>query len=117
MATYIPNTKDEQQSMLREIGYQSFDDLFHDVPKEARVQGELDLPEGKSELEVRRIMEGMAEKNFVFDTILRGAGSYNHYVPAAVNEIADKEEFLTAYTPIRRRSARGSCSRSLNTRP
>ena len=107
MATYIPNTKDEQQSMLREIGYQSFDDLFHDVPKEARVQGELDLPEGKPELEVRRIMEGMAEKNFVFDTILRGAGSYNHYVPAAVNEIADKEEFLTAYTPYQAEISQG----------
>ena len=107
MATYIPNTKEEQQSMLREIGYESFDDLFHDVPEAARVQGELDLPEGKPELEVRRIMEGMAEKNFVFDTILRGAGAYNHYVPAAVNEIADKEEVLTAYTPFQAEISQG----------
>ena len=107
MSTYIPNTKEEQLEMLREIGHESFEDLFRDIPQSARVQGELDLPSGKSELQVREIVEEMAEKNFVFDTILRGAGAYNHYVPAAVNEIADKEEFLTAYTPYQAEISQG----------
>ncbi|MBQ6621330.1 MAG: aminomethyl-transferring glycine dehydrogenase subunit GcvPA [Mogibacterium sp.] len=107
MAGYIPNTKAEQLAMLREIGYADFDELFHDIPAEARVKGELDLPSGKSELEVLREMEELAGDNVVFETILRGAGAYNHYVPAAVDAIAGKEEFLTAYTPYQAEISQG----------
>lgn len=57
MGTFIPNTKEEQLKMLNEIGYADFDDLFKDIPAEARVQGELNLPKGKSEIEVSQIME------------------------------------------------------------
>ena len=93
--------------MLNEIGYADFDDLFKDIPAEARVQGELNLPKGKSEIEVSQIMEELASDNVVFDSIFRGAGAYNHYVPAAVDAIANKEEFLTAYTPYQAEISQG----------
>ena len=93
--------------MLQEIGYSDFEDLFKDIPASARVQGELDLPKGKSEVEVSQIMEELAGDNVVFDSIFRGAGAYNHYVPATVEAIANKEEFLTAYTPYQAEISQG----------
>ncbi len=93
--------------MLQEIGYSDFEDLFKDIPAAARVQGELDLPKGKSEVEVSQIMEELAGDNVVFDSIFRGAGAYNHYVPATVEAIANKEEFLTAYTPYQAEISQG----------
>ena len=77
MGTFIPNTKDEQLRMLSDIGYKDWDDLFKDIPADARIKGELNIPAGKSELETARLMEQMAGKNVVYDTIFRGAGAYN----------------------------------------
>ena len=57
MGTFIPNTREEQLKMLNEIGYKDFDDLFKVIPAEAKVKGELNLPEGKSEIEVDRAIE------------------------------------------------------------
>ena len=93
--------------MLNEIGYKDFDDLFKVIPAEAKVKGELNLPEGKSEIEVDRAIEGLADKNVIFRSIFRGAGAYNHYVPSAVDAIANKEEFLTAYTPYQAEISQG----------
>lgn len=107
MATYIPNTLEEQLAMLNEIGYKDFDDLFKHIPADAKVRGELNLPSGKSELEVDSIVQGLANKNVVFRSIFRGAGAYNHYVPATVDAIANKEEFLTAYTPYQAEISQG----------
>lgn len=107
MATFIPNTKDEQLSMLKEIGYKDFDDLFKHIPAEAKVKGDLNLPTGKSEIEVEQAVAGLADKNVVFKSIFRGAGAYNHHVPAAVDAIANKEEFLTAYTPYQAEISQG----------
>lgn len=107
MGTFIPNTKEEQHEMLRETGCRDWDDLFRDIPPEARIKGGLNLPDGKSEMEVTRAMENIAAKNTVFPTIFRGAGAYNHYVPAAVNAITGKEEFLTAYTPYQAEISQG----------
>ena len=93
--------------MLNEIGYKDFDDLFKVIPDAAKVKGELDLPEGLSEIEVDRKIEGLANKNVIFRSIFRGAGAYNHYVPSAVDAIANKEEFLTAYTPYQAEISQG----------
>ena len=93
--------------MLKEIGYKDFDDLFKVIPDEAKVKGELNLPEGMSEIEVDRKVQGLADKNVVFRSIFRGAGAYNHYVPSAVDAIANKEEFLTAYTPYQAEISQG----------
>ena len=68
MGTFIPNTKEEQLKMLNEIGYKDFDDLFKVIPEAAKVKGELDLPEGLSEIESGKTVDGdsvrsrMAEK-------------------------------------------------------
>ena len=107
MGTFIPNTREEQLKMLNEIGYKDFDDLFKVIPEEAKVKGELNLPEGKSEIEVDRAVQALADKNVIFRSIFRGAGAYNHYVPSAVDAIANKEEFLTAYTPYQAEISQG----------
>lgn len=99
MGGYVPNTKEQRQDMLKAIGLSSMEDLFVDIPQEVRLKGELEIPQGKSELEVKREMEDLAGKNRVFRTIFRGAGAYRHYIPAAVTSIISKENFLTAYTP------------------
>ena len=93
--------------MLNEIGYKDFDDLFKVIPDAAKVKGELNLPEGLSEIEVARKVEGLAAKNVIFRSIFRGAGAYNHYVPSAVDAIANKEEFVTAYTPYQAEISQG----------
>lgn len=83
------------------------EDLFVDIPQEVRLKGELEIPQGKSELEVKREMEDLAGKNRVFRTIFRGAGAYRHYIPAAVTSIISKENFLTAYTPYQAEVSQG----------
>lgn len=83
------------------------EDLFVDIPQEVRLKGELEIPQGKSELEVKREMEDLAGKNRVFRTIFRGAGAYRHYIPAEVTSIISKENFLTAYTPYQAEVSQG----------
>ena len=93
MGGYVPNTKEQRQDMLKAIGLSSMEDLFVDIPQEVRLKGELEIPQGKSELEVKREMEDLAGKNRVFRTIFRGAGAYRHYIPAAVTSIIFQGEF------------------------
>ena len=107
MGGYVPNTKEQRQDMLKSIGLSSMEDLFVDIPQEVRLKGELEIPQGKSELEVKREMEDLAGKNRVFRTIFRGAGAYRHYIPAAVTSIISKENFLTAYTPYQAEVSQG----------
>ena len=107
MGGYVPNTKEQRQDMLKAIGLSSMEDLFVDIPQEVRLKGELEIPQGKSELEVKREMEDLAGKNRVFRTIFRGAGAYRHYIPAAVTSIISKENFLTAYTPYQAEVSEG----------
>ena len=60
MGGYVPNTKEQRQDMLKAIGLSSMEDLFVDIPQEVRLKGELEIPQGKSELEVKREMEDLA---------------------------------------------------------
>jgi glycine dehydrogenase subunit 1 len=106
MGSYIPNTKAEQLAMLKEIGYDSFDALFAHVPAQARIK-ELDLPAGLSEMETLAKMEELAAKNRVYSAIFRGAGAYNHYIPAIVKNVVSKEAFVTAYTPYQAEISQG----------
>ena len=106
MGRYIPETLSEQEAMLREIGYSSIDDLYHMVPEQVKLK-ELNIPEGKSEMEVLEEMKAIADKNVVFRSIFRGAGVYKHHIPAIVKTITSKEEFLTAYTPYQAEISQG----------
>ena len=107
MGSYVPNTKQEQQAMLEDIGYGSMDDLFRDIPEEVKLNRELELPAGLSEMEVRKTMVKIAGKNKIYPTIFRGAGAYRHYIPAIVEEVLSKENFRTAYTPYQAEISQG----------
>jgi glycine dehydrogenase subunit 1 len=103
---YIPVNDSERAEMLRTLGLKSVDELFSQIPSAIRTE-RLELPNGMSELEVRRYISSLAEKNKRFRHIFRGAGAYNHYIPAIVNRITSKEEFLTAYTPYQAEISQG----------
>ncbi|MGN0483636.1 MAG: aminomethyl-transferring glycine dehydrogenase subunit GcvPA [Lachnospiraceae bacterium] len=106
MGFYLGNTDAEQKEMLKEVGFDSFDALFAHIPDQVKVK-ELNLPSGLSEMEVKEKMEELSEKNTVFKQIFRGAGAYDHYVPAIVKSVVNKEEFVTAYTPYQAEISQG----------
>lgn len=106
MGSYIPNTRHEQQEMLSALGLTSMEGLFEAIPRELRAPL-LNLEPGKSELEVRRVVEDLAERNTRFSSVFRGAGSYDHYIPAIVKTVTSKEEFVTAYTPYQAEISQG----------
>ena len=106
MGSYIPASQQERQAMLQSMGLTSIDELYCAVPPQMRVK-ELKLDEGLSELEVRQVMEEIADKNQRFHSIFRGAGAYNHFIPSIVKTVTSKEEFLTAYTPYQAELSQG----------
>ena len=106
MSDYIPNTKKAQEKMLESIGMRDFDELFSMIPDSVKLK-QLDLPEGLSEFEVQRKLLAIANENYVYPTVFRGAGAYRHYIPALVKSILSKEEFLTAYTPYQAEISQG----------
>lgn len=107
MGSYVPSTAQERQEMLASVGLCSIDELFSHIPDSLKLKGELNLPSGKSELEVCRTMGHIAAQNIVFDSIFRGAGAYDHYIPAIVKSVTGKEEFVTAYTPYQAEISQG----------
>lgn len=107
MGSYIPGTDKEQKEMLKQIGFSSMDDLFAHIPEEVKLDGELKIPSGMSELEVRRKMTGISEKNRVFPVCFRGAGAYRHFIPSVVKSVISKENLLTAYTPYQAEISQG----------
>lgn len=107
MGSYIPSVRAQQEEMLKEAGFSGMEDLYRDLPDDVKVRGELNLPEGKSELEADRIMRRIASKGQVYQTVFRGAGAYRHYIPAIVKSVVSKEEFVTAYTPYQAEISQG----------
>ena len=107
MGSYVPSTAKQREEMLKAAGFSSADELYRDVPEELKLHGELNLPAGKSELEVDRIIRALAAKNKEYLSIFRGAGAYNHYIPAIVGSVVNKEEFVTAYTPYQAEISQG----------
>jgi glycine dehydrogenase subunit 1 len=107
VGNFISNTDSQQEQMLHEAGYQSFEDMFAVVPSEVFLKDGLVIPEGLSEMEAERRMQELAAKNKVFSHIFRGAGSYNHYIPAIVKSVTSKEDFVTAYTPYQAEISQG----------
>lgn len=107
MGSYVPSTEKQRQEMLEVAGFKDFDDLFFQIPREVLIKGGLNIPSGKSEMEVRRMMESIGDKNIVFKSIFRGAGSYNHYIPSIVKSVTGKETFVTSYTPYQPEVSQG----------
>ena len=106
MGSYVPSTAAERLEMLRAIGLERPDELFAGVPEPLRVE-KLNLDRGLSELELQREMRAIADKNQKFRSVFRGAGAYNHYIPAVVGAVAAKERFLTTYTPYQAELSQG----------
>ncbi len=106
MGSYIPTTDAERRIMLDSLGISSVDELFAVLPEKTRA-GELKLPSGMGEMEIWRAMTALAGENVVFPTVLRGAGAYRHYIPAAVRRITANETFVTAYTPYQAELSQG----------
>ncbi len=107
MGTFVPNTKAQQQEMLKEIGYEKLDDLFAHIPDAVKFKGELDLPSGLSEMEAAKEIKKIAAKNRIYDSVFRGAGAYRHYVPAIVGSVTGNETLQTAYTPYQAEISQG----------
>ena len=109
MPPYLPQTDEDQLSMLETIGIESIEDLFEEIPAAYRFPN-LDLPQAASELEILDELYGMALKNSstgCFATFI-GAGAYNHFVPSAVPYLAGRGEFVTAYTPYQPEVSQGT---------
>ncbi len=106
---YLPLTGDDRQAMLDKIGVRHIDDLFKDIPSDL-INPTIDLPRHKSEIEVERHLSRMAGKNIAAGSVpfFVGAGAYKHHVPATVDHIIQRGEFLTAYTPYQPEIAQGT---------
>ncbi len=108
---YLPLTQPDREAMLATIGAKSIDDLFVDVPPSAVLDGPIaGLPLHASELAVERHMTKLAAKNLAAGAapFFLGAGAYRHHVPASVDHLIQRGEFLTAYTPYQPEIAQGT---------
>ena len=108
---YLPLSDADRNEMLEVIGAASIDDLFRDVPTEALLDGPVrGLPLHAAELSVERQLAAMAAKNMVAGQVpfFLGCGAYKHHIPATVDHIIQRGEFLTAYTPYQPEIAQGT---------
>jgi len=111
MMRYLPLTNDDRAAMLRTIGVSSIDELFVDVPEVARLAGPIEgLPNHGSELAVERHMARLARQNLSAGEapFFLGCGAYRHHIPATVDHLIQRGEFLTSYTPYQPEIAQGT---------
>lgn len=104
---YLPHTSDDIREMLSVIGVDSLDALYAEVPEELKLHRELNIPEAKSEIEVRRIIGELANKNRRLIPFA-GAGAYDHYTPSVIPYLASRSEFSTSYTPYQAEISQGT---------
>ena len=107
---YIPRGDGEEKRVLEAIGVSSFEDLIAPVPDHLRLKGELDIAGPMSEYEIERTLENLAAKNLHPGNtrVFLGGGSYDHFVPAAVDHVSYRSEFYTAYTPYQAEVGQGT---------
>lgn len=108
---YLPLSDEDRGQMLAAVGAKSIDDLFVDIPEHVRLDGLIDgLPLHASELTVERQLTQMARKNMVAGEVpfFLGCGAYRHHIPASVDHIIQRGEFLTSYTPYQPEIAQGT---------
>lgn len=110
VVAYIPTTDAERDEMLQVVGLGKADDLFDTVPRPFRLNRPLDLPHGLAEPDLERLIRSLAATNTTpaNRTCFLGGGAYDHFIPAAVDEIVSRGEFYTAYTPYQPEASQGS---------
>ena len=104
---FIPHTPEETREMLATVGVRTLDDLFADIPASMRAK-RLNLPKGQSEAASCAYFEDMAARNNTALISFLGAGFYNHVIPKAVDALAGRSEFATAYTPYQAECSQGT---------
>jgi glycine dehydrogenase subunit 1 len=107
---YLPLSDTDRGEMLARIGVSHVDELFADVPKNLLLKEPVDLPRRKGEWDVERILSRMSAKNIPASSVpfFVGAGAYKHHVPATVDHLIQRSEFLTSYTPYQPEIAQGT---------
>ncbi len=104
---FIPHTEDEVEAMLGEIGADSIDDLFDEIPRELLIEDLVGVPDALSEQEIARLMRTRAAQDRGALCFI-GAGAYEHHIPAAVWDITTRGEFYSAYTPYQAEASQGT---------
>lgn len=107
MNNFLAHTQETREQLLESISVSSIDELFSSIPQKARMQN-LNLPNGLSEMQTQKEVKSIAKKNNADMISFLGAGVYNHFIPAAISQIAQRWEFLTAYTPYQPEISQGS---------
>jgi glycine dehydrogenase subunit 1 len=106
---FLPHTAEDIRAMLAAVGAAAVGDLFADVPAELRARAMLQLAPGLSELEVRARLEALAAQNAAApQSCFIGAGAYPHFVPAVVDQVIQRAEFYSAYTPYQPEVSQGT---------
>src|SRR5947209_6320679 len=107
--SYIPNTSEDQQSMLESLGLPSLEALLAPVPENVRLRRPLDLPPALPEPDLKRLLYKMAAKNVNLDSAISflGAGTYDHAIPSVVPHLQRRSEFVTSYTPYQPEVSQG----------
>src|SRR5215217_4255688 len=110
MSHYTSVTEEDRREMLAAIGLSSMEELFACIPEGVRLRRELDLPAGMAEQEVYEHLAALAARNRDADAevTFMGAGMYDHYVPAIVDAVILRSEFLTPYTPYQPEVSQGT---------
>ena len=107
---YLPLTADDRREMRAKIDIKTIDELFAGVPRDKLLRDLPDLPLAKSEMEVERELSAMAAKNTAAGSVpfFVGSGAYKHHVPATVDHLIQRSEFLTSYTPYQPEITQGT---------
>jgi len=107
---YLPLTEQDRVEMLARVGVARIDDLFADVPPERLARALPHLPRRRSEIEVEHVLRGMADQNVAAGDVpfFVGCGAYRHHLPATVDHLIQRSEFLTSYTPYQPEIAQGT---------
>ena len=107
---YLPHTADDRSAMLARIGVRAVDELFADVPADKLLRAPPDLPGRQGEIEVERALRRMADRNVAAGAVpfFVGCGAYKHHIPASVDHLIQRSEFLTSYTPYQPEIAQGT---------
>ncbi|WLR53262.1 aminomethyl-transferring glycine dehydrogenase subunit GcvPA [Bacillus tianshenii] len=106
---YLPMTEEDKKQMLAEIGVDSIDELFADIPEKVRFTGELNIKEAAKEPDLMKELSALADKNINTKDYVSflGAGVYDHYIPSVVDHVISRSEFYTAYTPYQPEISQG----------
>ena len=104
---YFPHTQRDISDMLAQCGVKSIGELFSEIPEIIRFRKEFNIPEEKSEMEIRRFFDELGKENQQL-TCFAGAGVYDKYTPAVIPSLVSRSEFLTSYTPYQAEVSQGT---------